>query len=668
MSDSQVDSTSAAQDATATDNAAPAPNPADPAADAARRAAERRDALRDAFLLGAGIIELKNRVQISLLKNHPASGLRLASVWRASFNRIAALQAKAFETSTTAQTLYEPPDQSVLPYLYPPTPDYADIGIVGGVESLSAFKLYDVTRRAINCLTLLYVKDEESLVPEKIRGYRERLVADILKAAQHPEAGGGDPNATEEISSPPQETALERAKAVLTERVVKFLDAWDGYLRENFYAGGKFQNDDLELVAYESGHSMSSFSWGIAAVTESLERNGAVEAEFIKAWEEVFKVQNVNRLQHQISALSSELDDAYYLEHPDVKRVSADAVLVAPNPDLPSQSIQAVKNSIDYWQRTVEWIPDNREKLRDQSSEHQAPWNDKLRLALAEQANIWQTLLTGQQTLRAYNMESVTHVIMRDVTTQIQNSLRTDFYGNLRRAEQAMKEVADEVKGALDTAKEIAVGGLETLFGSFKRYLLLAVGIAVAIFIVLFVLAWSKNNPQSGLGNLAGALISAVLGWFGLGSLKNEKSAQQTAVQAGNNEAKSKVDSQAAAASATGAAEDAGAGSNFLTTVQGAAQQTGTIILKALERGYEQARIELDSLSRSVAVSYPLVEFFGVNLTLEGDVSVLTEILWGEAQRDAEIERVTRAAFGPLSVFILPSGHDAKQIGGGQTD
>lgn len=662
MSDPNADSTTTqdepAEDKTS-DKTSTTPEPT-----AVQRVSDRRDALRDAFLLGAGIIELKNRVQIAAHRQHHDSGLRLASVWRASFNRIAALQIKAFETSTTAQTLYEPPDKNALPYLHPDEPDYADVGITG-VESLKDFKLYDVTRRAINCLTLLYVKEEESLVPAKIKSFQDRLVTQILKAAEHPEAGGGDPNATDDIAPPPQENALEKAKAVLTERVVKFLDAWDGYLRENFYAGGKFQNDDLELVAYESGHSVSSFSWGIAAATESLEHDQtATEQNFIDAWKSIFRVQNVNRLQHQISALSSELDDAYYLEHPDVKRVSANEVLVAPNPDLPSQSIRAVKNSIDYWQRTVEWIPKHVAQLRDKGNTETAPWSKKLRLALAEQSNIWQTLLTGQQTLRAYNMESVTHQIMQEVTAQIQTSLRTDFYGSMQQARQTMKQVAGEVKEALDTAREIAVSGVETLFGSFKRWLLIIVIIIVAIFVGLFLYSWADGNQQSNFGNLIGAAVSAVAGWLGLGSLRSEKAAQQTAIQAGASAAKSKVDSQAAAG-ATEAAGDGDGGSNFLTTVQGAAQQTGTIILKALERGYEQARIELDSLSRSVAVSYPLVEFFGINMTLEGDVSVLTDILWGEAQRDAEIERVTRAAFGPLSVFILSSGHSAKQIGDG---
>jgi hypothetical protein len=372
----------------------------------------------------------------------------------------------------------------------------------------------------------------------------------------------------------------------------------------------------------------------------------------------------VNRLQHQISALSSELDDAYYMQHPELKRTADNAVLVLPNPDLPSQSIQAVKNSLDYWQRTVAWIPDNLEGLRDKDGTHPAPWSNKLRLALAEQSNIWLTLLTGQQSLRAYNMESVSHEIMRGVTANIQASVRTDFYGSVRQAEQTMKEVAQEVKVAIDTAQKIAVNGLEELFGSFKRVLVPVLVIIAVIFIGLLVYAWANNHLASGGAGVIG-VISTILGYFGLGNLKSVKTAQQTAIQAENDAAKTKVDNQTAAA---GAAEATGAGgSSILTSIQGAAQQTGTIILQALERGYEPARIELDSLSRSVAVAYPLVEFFGINFTVESDVSVLTNILWSKGERDAEIERVTRAAFGPLSVFIVPASNNPKQIDGDST-
>ncbi len=53
------------------------------------------------------------------------------------------------------------------------------------------------------------------------------------------------------------------------------------------------------------------------------------------------------------------MDNAYDLRHPEEKRPDDDAVLATPNPDLPSQVIQAVKHSIGYWQRAVNWIAVN---------------------------------------------------------------------------------------------------------------------------------------------------------------------------------------------------------------------------------------------------------------------------------------------------------------------
>jgi hypothetical protein len=96
-------------------------------------------------------------------------------------------------------------------------------------------------------------------------------------------------------------------------------------------------------------------------------------------------------------------------------------------------------------------------------------------------------------------------------------------------------------------------------------------------------------------------------------------------------------------------------GTSLLTRIEGTAQETGKLVLDALERGYKQARIELDGLNRSVAVAYPLVEFFGLAFTLEADTAFLTEIIWSGRVREEEINRVVRAAFGSLAVFITPS-------------
>lgn len=630
----------------------------------------REAALHDAFMLGWSIVELASRIQMARAEPEK-SGLQLSSVWRATFNRIAGMQCKTFPACTTAMTLYEPPGKESLPYLYPPEPDYANVGIKSmdacGANLLANFGLYGVTRRAINCLTLLYVKAEESLIPDMIQKNQDDLVAEILMAAKDPGGGGGDSDPGGKTRQPQND--VQRAKEILTERTVKFLDAWDGYLRENYYTGGVIPNEDLELLAYEAGHSLSAISWGIAATTVPLEQQAAGNQPpptqaFVDAWKGVFRDQSVIRLQHQISALSSALDDSYYCQHKELKR-SEDGAVGAINPDLPSQAIQAVKNSIDYWQRAVDWLSkeENQKKFRDPniaSAENQtslrdketSKWSGKLRLALSEQANIWQTLMTGQQTLRAYNMESVTHEIMKDVTNKIQQGLRQDFGAGVRQAEQLMKEMAKEVKDAIKVARETAVDGLEELFRSCRKYVWLIGGVILLISIVLFSVALTHGLSDvmakvSGGVGISGVL-SAVLGYLGLGRLQKVKATQQTAVANKHKDAEETVETQATTVVNAGDA-------SLLARLEGAAQQTGKIVLEALERGYEQARIELDTLNRSVAVAYPLVEFFGLALTLQGDATFLTEIIWSGKAREEEIKRVVGAAFGPLAVFISPS-------------
>jgi hypothetical protein len=562
------------------------------------------------------------------------------------------------------------------------------VGITGtdtsGATILGNFELYEVTRRAINCLTLLYVKEEESLIPDVVKQNQNHLVAEILKATQNPGGGGGVVQSTGDTSQP--QDNLQKAKEALVERTVKFLDAWDGYLRENYYMGGLIPNNDLELVSYEAGHSMGSLSWGISAALVPLEQNAkTAESQpntqtasgqlpdtsqaFVKAWQTAFRDQAVIHLQHQISALSSALDNAYYLRRPEQKRPDDDAVLVAPNPELPSQVIQAVKNSIDYWQRAVNWIaanwkPDDPGQLRNPKAPVPAPWSRPMRLALTEQANIWQTLMTGQQSLRAYSMESVTLKIMQDVTDEIHKSVRTDFSASVQQAGQVMKEVAQEMKSAIDVAGQTAVQGLEKLFQSCVRAFWPIFLVIIAICVGSLVLALAVPAIKDGAAAASGsagltAVISAILGYFGLGNLKGVKAAQQTAIQNGGDTAKTKVDRQTAAGATGVAGANAGDG-NLLTRIAGAAQETGAMVLKAFERGYEQIRIELDGLNRSVAVAYPLIEFFGLTFQWQSEAVFLTNIIWSGMEREAEIKRVMRAAFGPLTLFISPSAEGSR--------
>lgn len=105
--------------------------------------------------------------------NDSYGSIARTSAWRANFIRIATVHDQCFPLSTTENTPYDPSPTSRFPFLYPSTPpDYALIGIsnsgsigIGNFNSeehLGNFKLYDVTRRALNCLTLLYTQPEET--------------------------------------------------------------------------------------------------------------------------------------------------------------------------------------------------------------------------------------------------------------------------------------------------------------------------------------------------------------------------------------------------------------------------------------------------------------------------------------------------------------------------
>ena len=94
-----------------------------------------------------------------------------------------------------------------------------------------------------------------------------------------------------------------------------------------------------------------------------------------------------------------------------------------------------------------------------------------------------------------------------------------------------------------------------------------------------------------------------------------------------------------------------------------AAKDGGAQIIRIVERGYQQIRIELQSLSRSIAVSYPLVEIFVTQLKgdLKGEAGFLTKIIWSDGDEVEAVQRIASAAFGPLSVLLEPSAEQPKK-------
>jgi len=503
-------------------------------------------------------------------------------------------------------------------------------------------------------LTLLYVKLEECLIPVRLEQWQNLLMSRIPTDGSKPVAD------------------LETAKTAITDLIVMVLAAWDGFLRENYYTGGQLPNDNTELIAYEAGRAMSSLSWDVSVETVPLEQTDtfvqtqgnvasaaaipATPNRYIQAWQEIFNDQVVILLQHQISAMSAALDAAYTLKHPGVKQPDDRTMPLAPIPDLPSQVIQAVKSSIDYWQRAVKWIAANPNGLRPTGGNipGSAAWNETMRMALTEQANVWQTLMTGKENLQAYGLESLTQQIMQDVMTDIQKSMTTDFASGVKQAEQAITELTKEAKDAIEVVSNNAAQSLEDLFKSCVKSVWPVLGIIAAVFVLIFALALAMPQNYAVTGAAGGVgltgIVSATLGYLGLGNLAAKKAAQQTALTAGKDSAKSSVDDKAASSTAT--TKNAGAGGTLLSRIEGAAQETGDMVMLAFERGYDQMRIELDGLSRSVAITYPLVEFCLAHFVLKSDKDLLTTIIWSGSERTEEIKQVLRAAFGPLAMLI----------------
>jgi len=632
------------------------------------------------------------------------------SEWQAIFIRIVSVHDQSFPASTTENTLYDPsptsPPTSRFPYLYPATfPNYALIGVSrsGSVGDnnfdddahLGKFKLYDVTRRALNCLNLLYIRPEESLLPDIIHDYQTRIVQSIFKHAQAPSNGtpATSPGASQqETAAALQESLEQEAAEILREYLneavagpsqddlnsaikflsfmaVRFLESWDGYLRENFYVGGRLKNNELELLAYEAGRSLSSLSWGISLTTVPLENaseedSGAAQllARLSTIWMNVFKSPYINTVQRQISALGPALDDAYYI----IKKVPRPLANERPDPDLPGNAIRAITNSLVYWQRAVECIcrqtragttvstttteaaiettttsallntlPMNTTvstttteaaiettttsttlttSLLDETAQPLAltvELSRELRQALVNQAGIWQSLMLGEQTLRSFTTESVTKRILNNVMAQFESMAEKEL---LHPAQQQLKQLWTPF---------IGVGILLLIIVGAGLFLLVQTGQLQSLAAVIALLVGSALT-----------LVSTVL-----------TRASSTFFPASNEQPPTK--------------NAAANNSNLDQRLSSMFGLAGEAIVTAFQNAYKQILIGFDDLNHYVAISYPLIDFFimhspQIDEEIKDSYIFLTKIAWTKDEQREEIERVARVAFGPLGALIGP--------------
>jgi hypothetical protein len=647
----------------------------------------------------------------------------LTSLWRATFNRIAESHKSCFpKGSTTEGTLYNLPDphppvpsqqgnnpapdptqqvidpsQTYPPYLYLyPTndQDYAGVGIKQD-DRLSGFRIYDVARRAINCLTLLYTNSAYILTPIKVVDFQNQLIENVRN--NFSKLDQNNTEQSERLKADLDANSLDQRKVgaikILSTNAIRLLETWDTYARETLYVSGGAdqQTDEIQLVAYEAGRAMASLSWGIStkivpienalnhqmnsASTTSQEADTGqetgdstqpqpqpvndgkeLEQHLALAWLNMFDDRSIASIQQQISALSTALDNAYYRTHPGLPHPNPNDPEERTNLALPSQSIQAVTFSLEYWKRSIQRICNEQPPTKSENSTPETaklpeanqknpipeqatkpganqknptssgvqkilavPGMNKdtskaLRLALVQQAEIWQPLLLHQQSLLDFTTQYVTQHILNDFMNECEQA--------------TSQEIQNEIK-------------------KFRVPLIIGGGVILLLLVTIILLFITFPSSSQTLASGFALVIGGIVGFFGTVAARLSSIFSP---------------SPSSAVTTQGSAGP-------LTAIPGLA---GAALVEAFQSGYNQILVEFDYLNHNISITYPLVEFFilqsvltakqiNENIsevetvvveTIKDAYDFLTQIAWTNQDRADEIARVARAAFGPIGAFV----------------
>lgn len=592
----------------------------------------------------------------------------LTSTMRENFRRIVTLHLQRFPCSDTTDTFYDinppfPPDGSDTPdyentdfpymYLYPGKFDYANVGVsclwkFGTPENeritpfVKRFRLYEVTRRAINCLTLLLSTPDEALDPLMLECFQKKLVPGVmgnpsLTTAFADEQIDDDQSilvepACEDLPAPSDSQIKESIKT-LSSLTIRLLDAWDLFLRESFYVDIDSTNNEIELIAYQAGRSLAALTWGVSAALVPLENsiqltsdqqgNADIQAKLTKkvrdTWVNVFNERDVNSLQLQISALSKALDrvpTGITTNTPTNAQTGTNSMLFSPG-----QAVQAVNASLEYWQRAVTQmcLPNSDSKTvkplltpmatpahpttsQPDANEPLLPlhWGSSskaLRLALVKQSEVWRTLILGQRDLRSFTTNKVTQTILNDFMQELEHASSVEFQRIRKRG-----------------------------FNSFWIIMIVAVIVLLLVVAALFVPQIRELNS----GQVTNPLTLLVLLWGGAAA--------------------------------------------FVSSVMGRLGDTlsrfgptGTAVAQSFEQGFDRVQLEFDYLNHNIGVTYPLIEFFAladftvlvenpngemIETAIKNGYDFLAYVCWTDDDRKNEIKQVARAAFGPIGAFV----------------
>ncbi len=633
-------------------------------------------AVKLALSLGATLIELRGRiVEAGILGpakvvpvDQPTVGYSVASNWRGLFHRALSLHLELLGDAEIDIMRYN---------MMPDRPSYLTDEIAFnniGISPINVrFQLADKLRRELNFLLCLYQRLDTT----------DYVLGQIYD--------GSNPH----VTLPETSASTDRYNYMITElsrRIEVLLTAWDSYVRERLFAESNTML--MARYGYEAARLLHDLSWSLATKTTPYRRDlvgdkyDGLEHELCQkifdVWVELFKPSRITHMQRQIGTLIAVMEDDYEArlrQHAPKATASTSGAPSQPAPSEPADtgeldlkspraSINAIIESIEYWQRTVLEMsvngilqPARATSDPDRDELVAASWSEKsirlhkdwrydqlmdMRSALVEQVNNWISLLGGRQDLTSFRVVSVAGDLIQDYSQDITRLTSKNLQDAFR---ELQKELSTLAKAGVEATKDVANVGISALTGFLRnRWVLIAAGITVLLIIGIVVLLFATKVVDG--GGLIASLLTPVLGALGLGpgltkSYSDGKNKiQQTQQVRETNINDTKEVSQ----------QNMGNSVNVGTLVLTAAGELRNYLEAAFTKGFTQLQRELGLTSATLAVTSPLVEWVVRHCDANNELEFLGSVIWNDSARKSQLNRIVIAAFGPVGAFMIASG------------
>lgn len=581
---------------------------------------------------------------------------------------------------------------------------------------LQEFPLYELTRRALNCLTFLYMDPQQSLIPEIAQRRQQELIAAIQKTnegARVEETPEPEPTGvTAEASGSPlgqseEEQAVEAALYSLTNLVVRQLDEWDNFLRDTLNAYGVEADDQTMLVAYDAGRGLAGISWRVTTDLIGLEKpvqeakpQGTVGEKsaaspdgagaFAKKWKSAFMADDIVRVQHQLTSLRQVMDKAYRAEQvQEGKDIPAGDRF---DPELPGAAIQSICTSLDHWQRTVARMASdptffalsarspvhtesttgfgsqsssaplqsnpragtgapasNIKRQESQPTEIDPELWKSLRVALIEQANVWQSLMNGERWLKDYPAQGIALGFLTRTVNEVRafgageaNQELQKILLEAKAAAQQLFDLTNELRSdATRQAQAIAHVVQERAAGVFSNvrpYLVAGAAFMIVTVVALFLLLFASQANSTAVTTFAtmSSFAATVLGLLGINGARRQGATTQTLTDMIGAQLSDWIKGfQGQTQELQNAVSDKV--QSVATWAQGVEEGAITTVRDILATSAAQVEDTMHRMNYSVGVSYPLIDWYirYVSHDRQGEaIEFVHTVLWTNAEAE----------------------------------